>query len=167
MNWDKLKTALTNNLAPSLRNRVDFHSTFYQKSSDNPSVYDGYARITIDGEDFVTFSATDAFRRFGANFHASTPTECQRHPRVENCKRTQGLLFEEGEFSKQDFHVCCEKYLQLSANAALEAPSPIIQMFALFDKRLGKKKIASLDEKLLHPLPRAVLQLRKKFDHLS
>lgn len=164
MNWEKLKKTLEKNLAPPFHGRIKFHCSDFRKSAANPQGYETRAWITLDDVEFVVFPGNEAFQRFGAHFHDTTPTDCLRHPGIGADKRTPGLLLEKGEFSKQDFQVCCEQFLRLSASAALRDASPIIQMLALFDHRPGKAKIAGLAEDSLHPLPRAVLKLRKKLD---
>ncbi|KAA3619267.1 MAG: hypothetical protein DWQ05_00685 [Calditrichaeota bacterium] len=162
MSWSKIKKSIEITFAASMRNRVELHATCYDRAQKNPQNYDARAWITIDGTEFIRFSATDSWHHFGAHFHETTITECETHRAVEKTGRTPGNLMERGEFSKQDFLACCQIYPNLDFQSAVTNPSPIIQMIAFLDSRLGKGKLKKMSEEKMHPLPRAIFQIRKE-----
>jgi hypothetical protein len=160
MVWSKLKKNIENNFSESLGDRVNLYTTTY---SSNYDVQDLYNRgwITVDGIEVVNFSTPEAFFMYRRDLNATTPTNYPANTVTkEHVNRTQKRLTEKGEFSKYDLTYCCSAFLSMSIEEAMEHESPIIQMLAVLDKRLGKRRLAVLNEKELHPLVRYFLDLR-------
>ncbi|WP_165760140.1 SF0329 family protein [Niastella populi] len=88
------------------------------------------------------------------------PQFVKRHPAVQDEDRNPDLLVEEGEFSRFDLHNCCFEYLNLSVEEGLAHPSPLINLLAVLDRRLGKGRLPSLIEKKHHPLVKRFLKFR-------
>lgn len=158
MVWSKLKKNIENNFSQSLQNRVKVYTTSYGTNIDVQDLYNrGW--ITVDGEEVVNFSTPDAFFLHGDDCNATTPDTYSAVAK-EYESRTPGRLAEKGEFSTYDLARCCYAFLSMSIEDAMGHPSPIIQTLAVLDQRLGKRRLALLDEKELHPLVRYFLDLR-------
>jgi len=93
-------------------------------------------------------------------YHQATPTNCVKHQAVKDEERTAGLLIEEGEFSRFDLHNCCFEYLNLTVEDCLAHPSPLINLLAVLDRRLGKRRLPTLVERKHHPLVMRLLEFR-------
>lgn len=66
-----------------------------------------------------------------------------------------------GEGSRQDFYQSCWDYIhKLSIDEALAESDPIIQAFAVIDRRVGKRRLAKVDPDELHPLARRLYMER-------
>ena len=163
MQWSKLKQITEDKFAESIQGRVELFSTSYRKPrSDN-----GRGWITIDKEEIVNFATVSSLWNFGAYFHEATQTNCLTHPAVADDDRTAGKIIEDGEFSRFDLHNCCWEYLSLSVLEGLEHKSPIVNSLAVLDKRLGKRRLVTIDIQKLHPLPRRLLEFRLSVENLK
>ena len=156
MKWSKLKQNVEERFALSIKGRVVIFSTRYNK----PNSSTGRGWITIDGEQIVNFSTMKSGKIYQCVYHEATPTDCARHPAVDNSNRKPRNLIEEGEFSRFDLHNCCFEFLNLSIDKALSHPSPLINMLAVLDSRFGKRKITELDRSSIHPLVKRLLEFR-------
>ncbi|MBS7787666.1 hypothetical protein KIH23_10185 [Flavobacterium sp. CYK-55] len=158
MMWSKIKKNVENHFAERLKGRIQLYTTTYTK--------DWYAGeianrgwITVDGEEVVDFSTLGSFHINRLVYHDTTPTNCVTLEKIHN-ERTSGKLIEKGEFSKYDLTNCCYAYLEMNIEECLLHESPIINMLAVLDKRLGKRRLLKLNDQNLHPLVRFFLDIR-------
>lgn len=160
MVWSKLKKNIENNFSDTLKGRVKLYTTTYGANYDVQDLFNrGW--ITVDGIEVVNFSTPEAFFMYRRDLNATTPTRYSANTATkEHVDRTAGHLAEKGEFSKYDLTYCCSAFLNMSIDEAIAHNSPIIQMLAVLDRRLGKRRLALLNEKELHPLVRYFLNLR-------
>jgi hypothetical protein len=160
MVWSKLKKNIENNFSETLQGRVKLYTTTYGSNYDVQDLYNrGW--ITVDGKEVVNFSTPEAFFMYRRDLNATTPTNYPANTVTkEHVDRTPERQTEKGEFSKYDLTYSCSAFLNMSIEEAIEHVSPIIQMLAVLDKRLGKRRLALLDQKELHPLVRYFLDLR-------
>lgn len=163
MQWSKLKQIIEGKFAGSVRGRVAVFSTRFNK----PNCRDGRAWITIDGEEIVNLSTLDSNSIYECCYHESTSTHCKTHPAVKAEDRTPGQLVERGEFSRFDLHNCCWEYLQLTVEEGLHHDSPLINVLAILDKRLGKRRLVLIQKEGLHPMLRAFLEFRLEAEGLK
>jgi len=155
------------NFSENLKGSVKLYITTYGSSYDVQDLYNrGW--ITVDGIEVVNFSTPDAFFLYQRDLNATTPTKyIANEVTKEYVDRTPNRLAEKGEFSKFDLTYCCNEFLNMSIEKAMVHASPIIQMLAVMDKRLGKRRLVVLDEKELHPLVRYFLNFRLEAEGLK
>jgi hypothetical protein len=160
MVWSKLKKNIENNFADALNDSVKLYTTTYGSNYDVQDLYNrGW--ITVDGIEVVNFSTPEAFFLYRRELNATTPTKYPANTATKpHADRTPERLTEKGEFSKYDLTYSCAAFLNMSIEQAAGHESPMIQMLAVLDKRLGKRRLALLDQKKLHPLVRYFLDLR-------
>ena len=160
MVWSKLKKIIQNNFADSVKGSVQLYITSY---GSDPDVQELYNRgwITVDGIEVVNFASPSAFFIHRKDWNASTPGAFEANSATkEYPQRTTNSLAEDGEFSRYDLTSCCIAYCEMSAGEAIVHESPMIQMLAVLDKRVGKRRLIEMDKKALHPLVRYFLDLR-------
>jgi hypothetical protein len=160
MVWSKLKKNIENHFSEKLKGRVKLYTTTYGSDYDVQDLYNrGW--ITVDSVEVVNFSTPEAFFMYRRDLNETTPTKYPANAATkEYTDRTPNQLAEKGEFSKFDLTYCCYEFLRMSIEEAIEHESPIIQMLAVLDKRLGKRRLVLLGEKQIHPLVRFFLDLR-------
>lgn len=163
MQWSKLKKTIEDKFAGTVRKRIAIYSTHY----NNPKTTSGRGWITIDGVEVVNFSTLESGRIYRSVYNETTKTSCLKHPAVKEVERTEGLLVEKGEFSRFDLHNCCWEYLQLSVEEALKHESPLINLLAILDKRLGKRRLVLIERDKLHPLVKAFFDFRLEAEKLT
>jgi hypothetical protein len=93
-------------------------------------------------------------------YHEATRTDCVTHPAVPEEARKPGNLVEPGEFSRFDLHEACWEYMHSSVNDSLNSNNPLIVSLAVRNAKVGKGRLKSLARQKLHPLTRALLEIR-------
>lgn len=156
MKWSKLKKTIEEKFADSVKNKIHLYTTRYTVGSN----FMVRAWITINGEEIANFSTPDNYNKYSWN----TPDIDKRIPDEE---RIEGNAVEKGEFSRFEFFVSCNSFLNLSIDQALNGDDPIIKALAVIDKRFGKRRILSFDAEKEHPLVKYLFEFRKKEEGLN
>lgn len=127
-------------LCPALRGRVRYFATTYRESHDR----EGRAAVLVDGvevlkSDYFTYSrvlweqARDYRDEQGLNWR-------------EAYRKADKTVLEDGLFDQRDFYAAFQKLDNQSIEASLTDENPIVRIFALLDRRLGKRRLAALEE---------------------
>lgn len=153
MRWSKLKKRVEDSFAGSVKGRVRIYSTHYQCSC-------GRGWITVDGEELVDLSTMLTGLIYRCIYHEATKTDCATHPAVPDEERRPGNLVEPGEFSRFDLHEACWEYIHSSVDDSLSSKHPLIVSLAVLNAKVGKGRLKRLAEQKLHPLTRALLEVR-------
>jgi hypothetical protein len=155
MRWSKVRKLVEDSFAESLRGRITVHSTRHGCGCGN-------ARIEIDRRPVVNFDTHVSLDRFRAQYHeaSNVSPRIASHPAIPDDERTEGVLAEPGEFSRQDFYMACWEYLHSSVNDSLASPNPLIASLAVLNARVGKQRLRRMLHAKLHPLTRALLEFR-------
>jgi hypothetical protein len=166
MRWSKAKKALENLLAESVRRRVQFHVTQY---GPGQSYTMARAWVTWDGQEIANFSSVEWLMK---NFQVARKIQeseqatdyrdpNQREGYYRSYEQSAEILSQQGVFSRTQFQDAVERYLNLSIETALASDNPLIQAFAMLDRRLGRRRLATLQiGETGHPLVRLFYKLR-------
>lgn len=158
MKWSKIRKELKERLTEPLKDRLDYHLTTYQNSSG----YMGRAWITIDGKEILNFSNQDTWSSFDSYSNELAETHYISHKPLDMIDRGEDNLMEKGEFSKYDFGESTYKFLNLDIQTALQSKNPILRVFAVVDRRTGKRTIDKMSETENHPMVKYLIDLRKE-----
>ncbi|MBN2777376.1 MAG: hypothetical protein JXR36_07025 [Bacteroidales bacterium] len=161
MQWSQLKKRIEENLADSVRGKVEFFTTAYRK----PNSSTGRGWITVDGDEIVNFSTMDSGTVYGRIYNETTPENKNRyatHEKIDPSDRTEGQLIEKGEFSRFDLHICMFESLNMTVKEMLEHDSPIVQSLGILDRRTGKRTLEKLRTQTWDKLPQLFLEYRLK-----
>jgi len=150
MQWSKLKKTIESRFAPSVRDKINLFTTQYGCQC-------GRAWITYNGKQIANFETIVNLERI--HVHRE---ETDEHGRliIDEATRAPGELLSRGELNRWDLHKACWDFLNMSIQEALSSENPVIQGLALLDERTGKRRIALIDAKDLHPLPKKLLEIR-------
>lgn len=186
MIWSKLKQQLESFICPGLQGRVEYRATSYRYAPDKA----GRCYITVDKKEVfnmgdvntkiiwyqteqdikkdpnvvITVSEEDilAVRRDGGS---AIP---ENRLRTIACNRkiskvAKDILDAQGVLSRSDFYSAASEYLSTSIDKSLESNDILPNIFALIDRRLGKKRILELEDKMnnKHPIVQYFYQLRR------
>ena len=128
--WSNMRYKLENDyLAPCLRGRVRYFVTRYVGTHD----YEGRAAILVDGEEVLS----------GGYFEA-WPVELlfSADERIEMDKNWyEGL-------NQRHFYAAFHEFDTQSVTESLQSGDQIVRLFALFDRRVGKRTLLKLREGL-------------------
>jgi hypothetical protein len=161
MKWSKLKKRVEENLADSVKGKVEFFTTAYRK----PNSINGRGWITVEKEEIVNFSSKDSAFIYGRYYNETTPDNKRRHAthdKIDPIEREEGRLTERGEFSRFDLHICMFESLNMTVAKMIEHDSPIVQSLGILDKRTGTRTLEKLSKYNLDSLPQFFLEYRLK-----
>jgi hypothetical protein len=130
MQWSKLKSRVKGFICPELRDRIDFHLTSYRESHDGADK----VWITIDGQ-----------RVFSCKHYPYEWAKAKAHHGGLRGEQVKSLLREEEIHGPKGFGDPMRAYLDMPIGEALKSTDPLIKAFAFIDRRVGKKKLETLE----------------------
>lgn len=141
--WSGIRAKLENEyLAPSFRGRIQYFATTYSKCPD----HEGRAAVRLDGEEILKSSYFEKMIAHSREFHKL----------YEGTGKSYGecwmQAFDEavnaGEFDQRVFYRAFEEYDNQSIDQSLESADPIVRLFAILDRRVGKRRLMKLRDKV-------------------
>jgi len=186
MSWSKLKQNLESFLSPALNERVEFRATSYRYLPDKS----GNCYLTVDKKNILNMSdTTGPIRWYKTEQEIKNDPELYIPISVEEIeavrKDAQGtipedrlkviarsrkiselakeLLSAQAALSKSNFTVAATAFLSTSIEQSLESNDILLNILALVDKRVGKKRILNMSDKikLKHPAVQYFYELRR------
>lgn len=185
MSWSKLKQNLESFLCPALQGRVEYRATSYRYLPDKA----GSCYIAVDKKNVFNMSdRTTLIKWYQTELEIKNDSGIQipiSNEEIEVLrKETKGLVPEDrllviarsrklselakellsaqSSLSKSNFIVVANKFLSTPLEESLESNDILMNILALVDRRLGKKRILNMDEKikLKHPIVQYFYALR-------
>lgn len=185
MSWSKLKKQLESFLCPALVGTVGYRSTSYLYLPGKA----GQCYLTVDKKNILNMmdAATpirwyeteqeikndpniqipvsdeeiEAVRRGGMGNIPEDRLQviAESRKRSEHAKR---LMLLQSELSKSDFVVTANRFLAASIDQSIEKDDILLNIFALVDRRMGKKRLITMRQmmKQKHPSVQYFYELR-------
>lgn len=185
MAWSKEKQLLESFLSPSLYGRVEYLATSYRYLPDKA----GRCYITVDkkyifnmndGSSPISWYQTEQEIKSDPGIEIPISNEEVEAVRKDTkgtvpeerlkviarnrkiSEHAKALLSAQSALSKSDFNVVANRFLSISIEESLESNDILLNVLALVDRRLGKKRLISMKEKmkLKHPVVQYFYELR-------
>jgi hypothetical protein len=172
MRWTQLRTALHDFLAPSLRDRLAIHQARYRVTREEA----GRVWLELDGRELISFdTATYVARRYqiGRDIRSgigpfASPEGSGYAGYLNADAVARAFLRRTGEYDDYSALRDLEDYLSLSIEDALVSESPLVRALAYADRRVGKRRLRSLQPtESEHSLVRAIYDARVAADRVS
>lgn len=186
MSWSKLKQQLESFLCPALCGRVEYRASSYRYSPDKS----GNCYISVDKKNVFNMNdRASSIRWYQTEQEIKNDSDLQipiSDEEIEAVRKdTQGkvpedrliviarsrkisevakeLLSAQTSLSKSNFTVVATKFLAISIDECLESDDILLNILALVDRRVGKKRILNMSEKmkLKHPIVQYFYELRR------
>ena len=143
-------------LCPALRGRVRYFATTYRESHDQ----EGRAAILVDGEEILKSNYFAYDGPFWRTYYTSE--EKDAHSVEQN-------ILDKGLFDQRVFYAAFQEFDNQSIEASLTSEHPIVRIFALLDRRLGKRRLIALEVAMEQELDwvRPFYRLRMEAEGLS
>lgn len=185
MSWSKLKQQLESFLSPALVGRVEYRATGYRYLPDKV----GLCYISVDKKNVLNMrDSSTLIKWYQTELEIKNDSELQIPISIEEIeavrKDSKGtipedrlqviarnrritelskeLLSAQAALSKSNFVVVATKFLSTSIDVSLESDDILLNILALVDRRVGKKRIMNMAEmmKLKHPVVQYFYELR-------
>ncbi|TBL80969.1 hypothetical protein [Paenibacillus thalictri] len=185
MSWSKLKQQLESFLSPTLQGKVEYRATGYRYLPDKA----GICYIAVDKKNILNMSdATTLIKWYQSeqeikndsgidipisreqievvrsNMEGKIPEDrlivIARSRAISELAKE--LLAAQSSLSKSDFMVAATKFLSSSIEESIESKDMLLNILALMDRRVGKKRMLNMSDKikLKHPAVQYFFELR-------
>ena len=138
--WSGIRKKLEEEyLAQSLRGRVQYFCTTYRKSHD----HEGRAAILVDGREVLQGNYYNSYLK-----SYLLPKEEKYSPRklfLDVDAVTVGL----GMFEQHTFYNAFREFDNQSIEDSLQSGNFLIRIFAVLDRRVGKRRLAAMVEQMM------------------
>ena len=136
--WSGLNHQLNEYLCDSLKNRVSYFLTRYHE------VHNSYGRASImsDGKELVVFSWINMYKQEFDTTEQSKETGITNSDALELKNKWE----KDGTLSEWDFLQSATDFLQMSIADALTSENCLIRIFAILDRRVGKRTIQKIQD---------------------
>lgn len=187
MNWNKLRKEFETFLSPNLGDRISYNSTGYRFTSDKKTqcymtvdkVEVFNTKIKVGGiqwhqteqeikndlstQVFVTEEEIELVRN---NSGGKIPEERLKVIAEKNKLTTYSkiILNAEQQLMKSDFQKTATEYLSMPLEKSLKSDDILLNIFAIIDRRMGKKRLANIEREIQmkHSIVRYFYYLRKR-----
>lgn len=185
MSWSKLKKNLESYLCPALYGRVEYSASSYRYLPDKS----GLCYITVDRKNVLNMSdKTNIIKWYLNEQEIKNDSTIQIPINIEEIeavkKESNGIIPEDrlqviargrklseyakevlsaqSSLSKSNFVIVSNKFLSTPIEESIESNDILLNVLALVDRRLGKKRILNMSEKmkLKHPIVQYFYKLR-------
>ncbi|ASA26619.1 SF0329 family protein [Paenibacillus donghaensis] len=186
MSWSKLKQQLESFLCPALHGRVEYRAPGYRYLPDKS----GICYISVDKKNVLNMGdKTNAIRWYQSELEIKNDPDIQipiSNDDIEavrqaakgavpenrlivmarsrkSSEHAKELLSAQTSLSKSNFIVVANQFLSTPIEESIESNDIVLNILALVDRRVGKKRILSMAEKmeLKHPVVRYFYELRR------
>ena len=143
--WSGIRNKLENDyLCPALRGHIQYFATSYSKSAD----HEGRAAIRMDGVE-VLRSNYYAYEQNYWNRYQTLRREGigQDDPKAPFRLANEGTL-NDGCFDNGFFYEAFHEFDNQSIEKSLVSENPLVRIFALLDRRLGKRRLLALEKSM-------------------
>ena len=184
MSWSKLKQQLESFLCPALYGRVEYRATSYRYLPDKA----GHCYIAVDKKNVLNMSDLTFVKWYQTEQEIKNDSDIQmpiNNEEIEAVRKdTKGtvpedrlqviarnrkiseyakeILSAQSSLSKSNFIVVANKFLSSPIEESIESNDILLNILALVDRRVGKKRILNMTEKmkLKHPIVQYFYELR-------
>jgi hypothetical protein len=185
MSWSKLKQQLEEFLSPTLSERVKYSATSYRYLPDKS----GTCYLVVDKKNILNLNDTvSAIKWYQTEQDVKSDPDLQipiSNEEIEVIRKdmnnsvpedrliviakgrklsklAKDLLLAQSVLSKSNFTAVATKFLSTSIEDSLESDHILLNVLALIDRRVGKKRIQNMADtiKLKHPIIQYFYELR-------
>ena len=153
--WSGIRKKLeADYLCPALRGRVRYFATTYRESHDQ----EGRAAILVDGGEILKSNYFEYDGSFWSMYYRLG----------KDASVIKQIVLNRGLFDQRIFYTAFQEFDNQSIEASLTSRTPLVRVFALLDRRLGKRRLAALEDVMEKELDwvRPFYRLRMKAEGL-
>lgn len=141
MTWSGIRKRLENEfLAESLRGHIRYYCTTYSKCPD----HEGRAAVLLDGHEILKGNYFDyEWRVNELAYSLWSPLDYPEAYRIAD-----NTVIRNGYFDQRCFYWAFDEFTTQSIEESLGSENAIVRMFAVLDRRIGKRRLPKLAEKM-------------------
>lgn len=141
LSWSAMRKILEQeNICESLKGRIQYFATRYRKSHDQ----EGRVAIRLDGEEIFQSDFYDWDIKRHEAWDEINETQGRKTSYRESGEQMELGALNKGGFDQFSFYRAFHYYYNSSINESLQSPDPVVRLFAILDKRIGKRRLQNL-----------------------
>ena len=159
--WSGIKNKLENDyLCPALRGHIQYFVTRYHEAHDQ----EGRAAIRLDGEEVLRSNHYDYQENYWNRFNQLRADLTEK----DDYQLAYEGTLNDGCFDQRVFYNAFHLFDNQSIEESINSDNPLVHVFALLDRRLGKRRLLAMKEKMEQELPwvRAFYVIRMQAEEL-
>ena len=139
--WSAMRKILEQeNICESLKGRIQYFATCYRKSHDEL----GRVAIRLDGNEIFKSCYYDYDIKRHEVWDKINASKNRRTSYSESAEEIEIGVLVEGAFSQHGFYDAFHIYTNSNISDSLKCSNPVVRLFAVLDKRVGKRKLKNL-----------------------
>ena len=144
--WSGIKNKLENDyLCPALRGHIQYFVTRYHEAHDQ----EGRAAIRLDGEEVLRSDHYDYQENYWNRFNQLRADLTEK----DDYQLAYEGTLNDGCFDQRVFYNAFHLFDNQSIEESINSDNPLVRVFALLDRRLGKRRLLAMKEKMEQELP--------------
>lgn len=141
--WSGIKAKLEKDyLAPSLRGHITYFATSYSRCPD----HEGRAAILYDGEEILKSNYFDYMLSQDKNWEQIKKNQESESEFSQKWRKSFEMALNEGEFDNHCFYNAFDEFDNQSIEKSLKSENPLVRLFAILDRRVGKRTLIKITE---------------------
>lgn len=141
--WSGIRKKLESEyLAKSLQGHIQYYATTYSRSHD----HEGRAAIRYDGKEIIKGCYWYNWTKAG---QFPKDEKYERRMRGENAFMDDTAL-KLGVFDQRSFYAAFQEFDQQSIEKSLKSENLIVRIFAVLDRRVGKRRLLMMKDTIEH-----------------
>ena len=142
--WSGIKNKLENDyLCSALKGRIRYFVTRYRESHDQ----EGRVAVLLDGEEILQ----SGYIAFYLRYYELCPSVGADAP--EAFQSAYEGAINDGCFDRRHFYHAFYLFDNQSIEESMNSDNPLVRILALLDRRLGKRRLIAIKEKMEQELP--------------
>lgn len=141
--WSGIRNKLEKEyLAESLRGHIQYYATTYSKSPD----HEGRAAIRYDGKEIISGCYWNNYMKA----HLFPKDETYERRMNEEMAYIDDTALQLGVFDQRVFYEAFAEFDNQSIEDSLESSNLIVRIFAVLDRRVGKRRLKAMQKEILN-----------------
>lgn len=141
--WSGIRNKLENDyLAESLRGHIQYYATSYSRSPD----HEGRAAIRYDGKEIIK----GCYWNNWVKAHLFPRDDTYEKRISEEMAFMDDTALKLGIFDQRCFYNAFEEFDNQSIEESLKSENLLVRIFAILDRRVGKRRLKSMKETILN-----------------
>ena len=143
--WSGIRNKLENDyLCPALRGHIQYFAASYSKSAD----HEGRAAIRLDGVEVLRSNYYAYEQNYWNRYQALRREGIGQDDRTAPFRLAHEGTLNDGCFDNGFFYEAFHEFDNQSIEKSLMSENPLVRIFALLDRRLGKRRLLALEDSM-------------------
>lgn len=145
LSWSAMRKVLEHeNICDSLKGRVQYFATRYRESHDQ----EGRVAVRLDGNEIFRSNFYDGDMKRHEAWNEINASKGRQTDYAESGEQAELEALNKGGFDQFAFYNAFHSYQNSSIEDSLQSSDPVVRLFAILDKRVGKRRLQKVTSEI-------------------